>query len=73
MLGAVETGNLPAGGSDSAAAKAYGEIVNKVIHAAYGAFRSGLDVSLVVSGVAMLLAAVIAATTLSGKRQNPGF
>ena len=73
VLGAVETGNLPAGGSDSAAAKDYGAIVNKVIHAAYGAFRSGLDVSLVVSGVVMLLAAVIAATTLSGKRQNPGF
>jgi len=70
VLGAVETGNLPAGGSDSAAAKAYGEIVNKVIHAAYGAFRSGLDVSLVVSGITMLVAALIAATTLSG-RHNP--
>jgi predicted MFS family arabinose efflux permease len=58
---AIETGSVPsgvhAGGSDAS-------IENKVIVAAYGAFRSGLQIALVASGVALLVAALVAATTL---------
>jgi EmrB/QacA subfamily drug resistance transporter len=61
VIAAIETGSVPSGvhaaGSDAS-------IENKVIVAAYGAFRSGLQVALVASGVALLAAAVVAATTL---------
>jgi predicted MFS family arabinose efflux permease len=61
VITAIETGSVPsgvhAGGADAS-------IENKVIVAAYGAFRSGLQIALVASGVALLAAALVAATTL---------
>lgn len=38
--------------------------MHKVIQAAYGAFRSGLDVALLAAGAAMIFGAVIAVATL---------
>lgn len=64
VIGAVETGGVPSGGTDTGATKAFGPIVAKVISAAYGAFRSGLEISLVVSGVVLLCASLVAFVTL---------
>jgi EmrB/QacA subfamily drug resistance transporter len=61
IINAIETGVVPPG------VKGGGSIEDKVIHAAYGAFRSGLEVALVTSGIAMLAAAVVAAITLRGR------
>ncbi|HUZ21867.1 MAG TPA: MFS transporter [Acidimicrobiales bacterium] len=58
IISAIETGTVPSGVSGG------GSIEDKVIEAAYGAFRSGLEVALVASGIAMLVVAVVAATTL---------
>jgi hypothetical protein len=44
--------------------KGGGTIEDKVIVAAYAAFRSGLKTALVTSGVALLIGAVIAAATV---------
>ena len=61
VIAAIETGSVPPGvhavGADAS-------IENKVIVAAYGAFRSGLQIALVASGLALLAAALVAATTL---------
>ena len=63
VISAIETGTVPSGvhggGSGSS-------IEDKVIEAAYGAFRDGLSVALFASGLALLGAALIAATTLRG-------
>lgn len=71
VIGAIERGQVPGGSSASAAAATYGPIATRVIHAAYGAFRSGLDVALIVAGSIMLAAALVAATTLSDRRHLP--
>ena len=68
VVQAVETGQVPA--SAPSAAATYGQIVNRVIHAAYGAFQEGLHVSLVVAGTAILVGAVIALVALA--RRRPG-
>lgn len=60
IIKAIETGTVPSGVSSG------GSIEDKVIQAAYGAFRSGLEVALLASGAGMLAAALIAATTLRG-------
>ena len=65
VINAVETGQVPKGSSAAGASAAFGPIVAKVIGAAYGAFRSGLSVSLVVAGVVILGAGVVAWTTLA--------
>jgi len=64
VISAVETGGLPGSSGVSQAERAYGPIVAKVIHAAYGAFRAGLDISLLVSGATILAAAVVALATM---------
>lgn len=69
VINAVETGTVPRGigpghGSGSA-------IENEVIEAAYSAFRSGLEQSLVIAGVGMFVAALIAALTLGPPRAAP--
>ena len=61
IINAIETGLVPKG------VRGGGSIENRVIEAAYGAFRDGLDVALLTSGIAMLAAAVVAAATLRGK------
>ena len=62
VIGAIETGIVPSGVSGG------GSIEDKVILAAYGAFRSGLEAALVTSGVALLAAAVVAIVTLEPRR-----
>lgn len=69
VIGAVETGGVS--GQDPSAERAYGPIVAKVIHAAYGAFHSGLSEALVASGVAILVAALVALATLGTRRVSP--
>jgi len=61
IVNAIETGIVPSG------VKGGGTIEDKVIVAAYSAFRSGLETALVTSGIALLLAAVVAAVTLGGR------
>ena len=67
VVNAVETGQVPKGGGGAAAAarQAFGPIVAHVIDAAYGAFRSGLTISLLISGVLMLVSAGVAWRTLA--------
>ncbi|WP_255450335.1 MFS transporter [Skermania sp. ID1734] len=60
VIDAIETGKVPQGG-DQAASQAYGPIVDKVINATYAAFHSGLQIALLVSGIMLLAAGVIAA------------
>ena len=62
VIDAVTTGQVPKGSSSSAAAaeQAYGPLVMKVIDAAYGAFHTGLNVSLTVSGITILASGVVA-------------
>jgi EmrB/QacA subfamily drug resistance transporter len=64
IINAVETGIVPSG------VKGGGTIEDKVIIAAYAAFRSGLETALLASGAALLGAAVVAATTLSDRQQR---
>jgi MFS family permease len=61
VIGAVENGTVPAGGNAPGSAQSYGTIVNKVISAAYGAFRDGLAAALFTSAALILLSAVLAA------------
>jgi MFS family permease len=69
VINAVETGRVPKGSGGAAAAeKAFGPIVAHVVDAAFGAFRSGLSISLVVAGVVILVSGLIAWVTLGGRR-----
>jgi len=62
IISAVETGKVPTGvGTGHGTGNA---IEDHVIEAVYGAFRTGLEQSLVVAGAGMFLAAVIAVRTL---------
>jgi EmrB/QacA subfamily drug resistance transporter len=70
VINAVETGQVPKGGG-GAAAQAFGPIVAHVIDAAYGAFRSGLSISLVVAGAVMLVSGLIAWITLAPPGRGP--
>ncbi len=63
VIDAIETGSVPSGG-DQAASAAYGPIVNQVINATYAAFHRGLEVALLVSGIMILLAAILTAISL---------
>ena len=56
-INAIETGTVPSSGHAQAAGPAgQGQIVQEVIHAAYGAFYSGLHAALVLSAVMVLAA-----------------
>ena len=72
VITAVETGKIPSGGAGGAAGaeKTYGSIVTKVIDAAYGAFHTGLNVSLIVAGVVILAAGLVAWSTLAPMRSK---
>jgi EmrB/QacA subfamily drug resistance transporter len=71
VISAVETGQVPKGqGGAAAAEQAFGPIVAHVIDAAYGAFRSGLSISLLVAGLVMLAAALVALVTLAQSPAN---
>ena len=68
VINAVETGQVPKGSGGAAGAEqAFGPIVAHVIDAAYGAFRTGLTISLVVAGIVILVSGVIAWVTLRGR------
>jgi EmrB/QacA subfamily drug resistance transporter len=58
VINAIETGTVPPGVTGG------GSIEDKVIHAAYGAFRDGLEVALLASGAALIAVAVVAAAAL---------
>jgi len=62
VLNALYTGRVPSGGSGTVSQyqHSYGSIVTTVVNAAYGAFRSGLEVSLVIAAVVIAVAAIIA-------------
>ena len=66
VINAIETGGVPSNGNgtDNPAAAGQGEIVQKVINAAYRAFETGLHAALYLSAGLMVLAAILAATTL---------
>jgi EmrB/QacA subfamily drug resistance transporter len=67
VITAVETGQVPSGGKGAAGAEqAYGPIVAKVISAAYGAFHTGLSVSLIVAGGVILASGIVAWFTFAG-------
>ena len=61
VINAIETGYVPSGVSGGASGAS---IENRVIEAAYGAFRAGLQTALLASGAAMLAAALVASVTL---------
>jgi EmrB/QacA subfamily drug resistance transporter len=69
VITAIETGGVPANGNptDNPAAAGQGDIVTKVIDAAYNAFQTGLHAALYLSAGLMLVAAVLAAITLRPK------
>ena len=64
VISAVETGTVPSGVHGGSS------IEDRVIEAAYAAFRSGLEAALLIAGIAMLGAAVVAATTLGGQGER---
>ena len=69
VINAVETGQVPKGSGGAAAAeKAFGPIVAHVVDAAFGAFRTGLSISLVLAGIVILVSGLIAWVTLGGRR-----
>jgi EmrB/QacA subfamily drug resistance transporter len=70
IINAVETGTVPRGVGQGHGTGS--SIENHVVEAAYGAFRSGLEQSLVIAGVGMLVAAVIAARTLGPRSEQTG-
>ena len=65
IISSVENGTVPSGAQGGSSIEAH------VIEAAYGAFRSGLEVALVTAGIAMLGAALVAATTLGTRSASP--
>ena len=73
VITAVETGQVPKGGAGgaAAAAQAFGPIVAKVIDAAYGAFRAGLTISLMVAGAVILVSGLVAWFTLAPGPSRP--
>ena len=67
VITAVETGQVPRGSRGVAAAEqAFGPIVARVVDAAFGAFRTGLGISLTVAGAVILASGAIAWFTLAG-------
>jgi EmrB/QacA subfamily drug resistance transporter len=76
IITAVTTGGLPASGTGATKSSNAAEqhTINEVLNAVYGAFGSGLHEALIISGVLLLLAAVVAATTVHrvpGERVEP--
>ncbi|HTV12873.1 MAG TPA: MFS transporter [Acidimicrobiales bacterium] len=60
VINGVEKGEAPTGVTGG------GSTYDKVIEAAYGAFRDGLEVALITSGIALLAVAIVGAATLRG-------
>lgn len=69
VIDAVLTGSAPRGGQGPAAAQAqYGSIVNRVVSAAYGAFHTGVSVSLTVAGLVILASGIVAWVSFGPRR-----
>jgi hypothetical protein len=68
VIKAVTTGTVPKGAGGGGSADQ--GIVAQVIHAAYSAFGSGLDVALTLSGAMLLAGAVVALTTTARERRR---
>ncbi|NNN08133.1 MAG: MFS transporter [Acidimicrobiaceae bacterium] len=68
IINYIETGSAPAGVSIGSGTG--NSIQDRVVAAVYGAFRNGLEQSLIVAGVAMLVAAGIAVRTLGPGRTS---
>lgn len=70
VLNALYTGQVPAGGSSSISQyqHSYGSIVTTVVNAAFGAFRSGLELSLIIAAIVIAVAAVIALLAQPGRK-----
>jgi EmrB/QacA subfamily drug resistance transporter len=64
VITAIEQGQVPSGKGAAAAQQAYGPIVGRVIDAAYAAFHAGLSASLIVAGIVILAAALVARIAL---------
>ena len=62
VINAIESGQVPSGGSGTASGyqQTYGDIVTKVINAAFSAFKSGLEVSLTIAAIVIAVAAIVA-------------
>ncbi|MGD0605925.1 MAG: MFS transporter [Streptosporangiaceae bacterium] len=70
VINAIETGTVPSSGHAQAAGPAgQGQIVQEVIHAAYGAFYSGLHAALVLSAVMVLAAGLFTFVDLGRTHQ----
>jgi EmrB/QacA subfamily drug resistance transporter len=71
VITAVETGQVPSGGTGAAGAQQqYGDIVAKVIDATYQAVHTGVTISLAVAGCFMLAGGVIAWITFGDWKEN---
>jgi MFS family permease len=72
VINAIETGGVPSSGSTKGAggaeAAGQGSLVQKVIHAAYDAFYSGLHAALLLSAILVLAAGLFAFFYLRGRR-----
>jgi predicted MFS family arabinose efflux permease len=65
VIDAIERGEVPNQAGLAAYQASYGPVVTKVVQAAYGAFHAGLNVALIVSGVAIIASGVASWTTLT--------
>jgi EmrB/QacA subfamily drug resistance transporter len=70
VINAVETGSVHSQESAYHGGGSLQVIVNQVVTAAYGAFGAGLDLALLTAGSLLLLAAVVAALGLPGRRSG---
>jgi hypothetical protein len=70
VIDAVMTGKMPSSSGAAEAEAAYGPLVIKVMDAAYGAFHTGLNVSLTVSGLAILASGLVAWLALGRVRSS---
>jgi len=68
VITAVTTGTAGQQASQFDPRSAIGQIVQKVIHAAYGAFTHGLSLALVTASILMLVSAVVATATMGAWR-----
>jgi hypothetical protein len=68
LLTAVTTGTVPQQAAGAEKNPAIQQIVNKIVHAAYGAFGHGLDLALMAAGALMIGAALVSSLTLGVRR-----
>jgi predicted MFS family arabinose efflux permease len=69
VIDAIERGEVPDQAGLAAYQESYGPVVTKVVRAAYDAFHAGLNVALVVSGIAILVSGAVSWTTLAPSRR----